>query len=62
MKKIWIILIAANLLASCTKEEFESPYLGDGTQIDIYLIKEGQIDYSYSQTIFHLAHIIMIIM
>lgn len=34
------------ILSSCMKEDIEFPDEGDGTQINIYLVKDGQIDYS----------------
>ncbi len=45
MKKLWLLFIII-FISSCCDEDFDSENLGDGTQINIYLVKDGQIDYS----------------
>ncbi len=44
--KYLLFLVFIFLLSSCCKEDFDSSFKGDGTQINIYLVKDGQIDYS----------------
>jgi hypothetical protein len=34
------------ILSSCSLNDFEFPFKGDGTQINIYLVKDGQLDNS----------------
>lgn len=44
MKKLLSLLLFAALL-SCDETELEFPFDGDGTQIEIYLVKEDAMDY-----------------
>lgn len=37
------------LLSSCIYEDIEFPFRGDGTQINIFLVKEGKMDYSSTE-------------
>lgn len=41
-----LFIIFIFLLSSCIQDDIEFPYKGDGTQINIYLVKDGQIDHS----------------
>ncbi len=48
MKKL-LFLILIFLLSSCCKEDFDSSLKGDETQINIYLVKDGQIERSQTE-------------
>lgn len=47
--KYLLFLVFIFLLSSCCKEDFDSSVKGDGTQINIYLIKDGQIERSQTE-------------
>jgi hypothetical protein len=44
MKKIGLLVLLLALLA-CDETELDFPFDGDGTQIEIYLVKEDAMDY-----------------
>lgn len=45
MKNIYLVFLII-ILSSCSLNDLEFPFKGDGTQINIYLVKDGQLNHS----------------